>query len=84
MLHIEHNHIDEIADITIDILSSVGQTIRTLKAQAIEGSYVINAPWDLRSADGTEVANGMYIARILIRTKDGQKERVHAKIVKLF
>ena len=84
MLHIEHNHIAEIEDITIDILSSVGQTIRTLQAQAIEGSYVINAPWDLRSADGTEVANGMYIARIVIHTKDGQKERVHAKIVKLF
>lgn len=84
MLHIEHNHIDEIEDITIDILSSVGQTIRTLQAQAMEGSYVINAPWDLRSADGTEVANGMYIARIVIHTKDGQKERVHAKIVKLF
>ncbi|MBO4752546.1 MAG: type IX secretion system sortase PorU [Bacteroidales bacterium] len=82
-LHIEHNKIEEIESVSIDIMSSIGQTIRSLTPITTEGSYVITAPWDMRSADGTEVANGMYIARIVIRTKDGQKELTHAKIIKV-
>ena len=83
MLHIEHNNISEIDEVSIDIMSAVGQVVRTLTPQALEGSYVITAPWDMRSSDGAEVANGMYIARIVIRTKDGHKELTHAKIIKV-
>ena len=82
-LHIEHNNIGEIAEVSIDIVSSVGQIVRSLNSKAQEGSYAITAPWDMRSSDGTEVANGIYIARIVIRTNDGQKAIAHAKIVKV-
>lgn len=82
-LHLEHNNIGEIEDVSIDILSSIGQVVRSLKAEAPQGSYVITAPWDMRGGDGAEVADGMYFARIVLRTKDGQKDLIHAKIVKV-
>ena len=82
-LHLEHNSIAEIEEASIDIMSAMGQTVRSLKANSIEGSYVITAHWDMRSSDGSEVANGLYIARIVLRTKDGMKKITHAKIMKV-
>ena len=82
-LHIEHNCVSEIETIEIDILSSTGQLVRHLEPTIVEGSYVITAPWDMRSESGFTVSNGIYVARVIIRTADGQKSRAHAKIAKM-
>ena len=79
-LHIEHNNIDTIESVTVDIMSYTGQTLRRLQPTVAEGSYVVTAPWDLRNGSGGKVADGIYVARITIRTKDGKRTTTHAKI----
>ncbi len=79
-LHIEHNNIDTIETVTVDIISYTGQIVRRLHPYAAEGSYVITAPWDLRNESGAKVANGIYVARVTIRTKGGERTTTNAKI----
>ena len=79
-LHIEHNNIDTIESVAIDIMSYTGQHVCSLQPVLSEGGYVISAQWNLATDNGMRVANGLYVARIIVRTKDGGKQISHAKI----
>lgn len=79
---LEHNQPDQITGIEIQIYSTMGQLVKTLYPPVVEGSYAMpEVVWDFTSDSGYKVANGMYLARIIITTSDNQKHSVSTKIM---
>ena len=56
---------------TVKIYTIAGRLIRTLDAYSAGGSFVA-IPWDGRDRDGDELANGVYLYKLLVRTVDGR------------
>lgn len=57
--------------ITVRIYTVAGRVIRTLDAAAA-GEPFVRIPWDGRDADGDEIANGVYLYKLVVRTADGR------------
>lgn len=60
------------ADVTISIYTLAGRLVKRIKAQAVSNFNAV--PWDGRDEDGDELANGLYLYRIVARGQgdDGQ------------
>ncbi len=56
---------------TVKVYTLAGRLIRTLERFAVNESFV-SIPWDGRDRDGDEIANGVYLYKILVRTIDGR------------
>ena len=82
MLRIEHNLSDQIATATITIYDIRGRQLRHADLTPTDGSYVLAYPWDFTTDDGTALPKGIYIARSIITTTDGQTLSQNTKIVR--
>jgi thermitase len=68
------NDCPENGEVTFDIFDLSGRRIRTLRTQALAGSYALT--WDLTGSEGTRVPPGVYVM-----TMTAGKERGVRKIV---
>lgn len=60
----------------------MGHLVKHFTPTVVEGSYSIpNTEWDFTSNNGSKVAEGIYMARIIITTINGEQQSAHAKIV---
>lgn len=81
-LRMEHNQPNQIKSIEIDIYDMMGHLVKHFTPTVVEGSYSIpNTEWDFTSNNGSKVAEGIYMARIIITTINGEQQSAHAKIV---
>ena len=62
------------ADVKIKIYTVTGRLIQELHGVSVMG-YNDEIQWDGRDRDGDEIANGVYLYKIILR--DGQKEKTH-------
>ena len=81
MLRIEHNLTDQIASATVAIYDMRGRQLRLIDLTPADGTCVLAYPWDFTTADGTTLPKGIYIARCIITTTDGQTLTQNTKIV---
>ncbi len=81
-LRFEHNMADQIATAAITIFDIRGRQLRHVDLTPTDGSYVLAYPWDFTTADGTALPKGIYIARCIITTTDGQTLSQNTKIVR--
>lgn len=81
-LRIEHNLTDQIASATIILYDIRGRLLRTLDLTPAAGGCVIAYPWDFTASDGTALPKGVYIARCIITTTNGQTLSQNSKIVR--
>lgn len=82
MLHVDHNCKDGITDARIDIYSLQGNRIRSFAPTPTEGSYSIGPiRWDFTDESGNGVANGIYLARVILTTREGKMLTSSIKIV---
>lgn len=58
-------------NVTVKVYTLAGRLIRMLEHFAINETFV-SIPWDGRDRDGDEIANGVYLYKILVRTVDGR------------
>ena len=65
------NQIDGI-DVEIKIYTVAGRLIRTVREPALTGSFV-QIPWDGTDDDGSPIANGVYLYKVILKTADGEK-----------
>jgi len=72
--------IDKPADITVNIYTLSGRLVRRLESHAEPAFCIIR--WDGRDSHGTSVANGVYLAKIIAGTSDGESVSTILKIAK--
>ena len=78
----EHNQPEQIKSIEIGIYDMMGRLIRNFNPTVVEGSYAIaETSWDFTNNNGSKVAEGIYIARIIITTANDEQYSAHTKIV---
>ncbi len=66
-----HNQIEGI-NVEIKIYTIAGRLIRTIKESGISESFV-RIPWDGTDSDGSPIANGVYLYKIIVKTTGGDK-----------
>ena len=65
-------------DVQVRLFTVAGRLVRRLSASAVEGQ--VQLPWDGRDAEGQELANGVYLFKVVIRSAtagDSGQERQH-------
>jgi hypothetical protein len=60
----------EPVDVEIKVYTVAGRLIQVLEAMALT-DRVGRIPWDGRDRDGNEIANGVYLYRLIVRSMDG-------------
>lgn len=58
-------------DVTIKIYTLAGRLIQTLETVS-PGEPFVSLPWDGRDRDGDILANGVYLYKVLVKTRDGR------------
>ena len=81
-IRIEHNLTDQIASATVTLYDIRGRLLRTLDLTPASGGCVITYPWDFTASDGTSLPQGIYIARCILTTTNGQSLSQNTKIVR--
>lgn len=81
-IRIEHNQPGNITSAHIDIFDMRGSLVRQLDAAAISESCTIAIPWNFTASNGVVLPRSIYIARVTLTTKDGNKISQIAKIVR--
>ena len=81
-LRIEHNLTDAITSAIIHIYDIRGRHLREVMLSPSGPTCVLTYPWDFTTDDGTLLPKGIYIARVLIHTADGQVLQQNTKIVR--
>ncbi len=56
---------------TVKVYTVAGRLIQTIEAFGVAESFV-KIPWDGRDRDGDELANGVYLYKLIVRTVDGR------------
>lgn len=78
----EHNQLEQIKSIKISIYDIMGRLVRNFEPIVVEGSYAIaETSWDFTNNSGSKVAEGVYIARIVVTTTNDEQHTAHTKIV---
>lgn len=77
-----HNQSNEVLDVVIEIYSSSGQLMHRFDEKNLSGG-VKSTPirWDGRMANGQRIPKGLYIYRLIVTNKDGQKTDQRAKLL---
>jgi len=68
------------AEVTIKVYTVAGRLIRTLREGQRPGGYNLSRPWRGEDEDGDQIANGVYLYKIIARA-DGQQTEAHGKVV---
>lgn len=66
----EHNQTD-LLDVEVKIYTVAGRRIQSLSLHGT-GDRFVRIPWDGRDAEGDDVANGIYLYKVIARTTDGR------------
>jgi len=66
----EHNDLSAV-DVEVKIYTVAGRHVRTVREFGQSNQFV-KIPWDGRDEDGDELANGVYLYKVLVRTQDGR------------
>lgn len=66
----EQNSITPV-DAEVKIYTVAGRLIASLKGNGLTGSF-LRIPWDGRDNDGDQLANGVYLYKVIVRTPDGR------------
>ncbi|WP_082455357.1 type IX secretion system sortase PorU [Hymenobacter sp. AT01-02] len=82
--HFDHNRSGEELDIQVQIFTVAGRLVRTLQGSALAaGSHVSSITWDGRDEYHDQLARGVYVYRVSVRTSDGSTASKYEKLVLL-
>jgi hypothetical protein len=78
----EHNHPDELLETEINIYSTSGAMVRTIKESFTpSGSRTNEITWDGTDNNGTQLPSGVYVYRLNIATEKGFRSSAYQKLV---
>jgi hypothetical protein len=67
---IENNRPNDLLNVQIKIYTVAGRLIKTLRDT--QSAHRINIIWDGKDDDGSDVANGIYLYKVILSSQDGQ------------
>ncbi len=67
---IENNRPNDLLNVQIKIYTVAGRLIKTLRDA--QSAHRINIVWDGKDDDGSDVANGIYLYKVVLSSQDGQ------------
>ena len=79
-LRVEHNLPEGIVSASIDTYDIKGCLVRSLTPTL--GDCTLSCPWDFTASNGSLVPRGIYVARAVVTTTDGQRITQTSKIVR--
>ncbi len=59
-------------DVEVRIYSIAGRLLQSLQSHAVAGTFV-HIPWDGKDREGSNLANGIYFYKLVVRSQDGTK-----------
>lgn len=78
----EHNQVEQPIDVTINIYSLNGQLVKVLSdGYYAEGYKYISESWSGTNEDGSQLNQGMYIYKVLVKNYDGTVVEETSKLV---
>jgi hypothetical protein len=78
----EHNHPDEALEVSINIYSTSGYLVRTIRQNFTPtGSRSTEISWDGTDNGGAKIPDGLYVYRLDIATATGAHESAYQKLV---
>lgn len=81
-ISVEHNRPGEFIEIIINIYTTGGELVQSIKTGEHPGGYRISPiRWDARNNNGARVAAGIYIYNVLFRTQSGETARVSGRMI---
>ncbi len=85
IFHFKHNRSGEDLEAAVTIFDRMGKVVLYNTYQITSSSYKVDLPsWDGTSADGTKLAEGLYLMKLSVRSLlDGTKNERIAKIILL-
>jgi flagellar hook assembly protein FlgD len=69
----QHNIVEPI-DIKIKIYTVSGRLIKVIEEYSVIDKYV-KIDWDGRDQDGSRIANGTYLYKVIVKSVDGQSSQ---------
>lgn len=82
--HFDHNRDGQDLDVQVQIFTISGKLVRTLSANvAYSPSHVASISWDGRDEYNDQLARGVYVYRLSVRTPDGARASKFEKLVLL-
>ncbi len=81
-LSMEHNIKGAVTNATLQIFDMRGCCVKTITPTINNDNYMIGPiEWDLKTDSGRRVSPGIFVARFLITTADGEKLTEHGKVI---
>jgi len=81
-ISVEHNMPGEFIEIIINIYSTGGELVKSIKTGEHSGGYRISPiKWDARNNNGARVAAGIYVYNVIFRTRSGETARVSGRMI---
>lgn len=82
LLTMEHNSKGSMTSAILEIYNTQGQIVRNWTVPISDDNYVVGpVEWNLCGAREAKVTPGIYIARFVVTTQDGERITEHGKIV---
>ena len=82
--HFDHNRNGEELDVQVQIFTVSGKLVRTLTANVLQSpSHVGSITWNGRDEYNDQLARGVYVYRLSVRTPDGSRASKFEKLVLL-
>ncbi|WP_400194208.1 type IX secretion system sortase PorU [Hymenobacter sp. B81] len=82
--HFDHNRAGSPLDVQVQIFTVSGKLVRTLNASLpVSESHVKDVEWDGRDEFRDQLARGVYVYRVSVRTADGSQASKFEKLVLL-
>ncbi len=79
---LEHNQSCDVIDVQIQIYTIGGRLVKTLQSQvATQGFNVRGLTWDGKDDFGDQLANGVYVYRLVYQNSEGKKAEETQKLV---
>ena len=76
-IHFEHNRSDEDLSVQLEIYDISGKLVRTINNSISQSSYAnSDFIWDGSSDDGAYVISGIYIAKLIVSTKNFSEQEI--------
>ncbi len=72
---IENNRPNDLLNVQIKIYTVAGRLIKTLRDT--QSAHRINIVWDGKDDDGSDVANGIYLYKVILSSQDGRFRAEH-------
>jgi len=82
VFHFDHNKVGQQMDVLIQIITPTGRIVKTFNQSLVSAnSHFEDIQWNGKDEFGDQLARGVYLYKLSVKTEDGNKADVTQKLV---